>query len=214
MTADSQQPTAAPPRRRPGRPRGSVTGQGDATRERVIEVAGQLFAEKGFHATSVADIGAMSDLRAGGLYYHIGSKEGLLWEILRRYTEKALAGAERIADSDSDPVSKLGELIDFHVRTIAEHRRDVLIQLRDADALSGENAARLHVLRERVQDCWERVLDEGYRAGTLTQGNRVVANGLLGMVNMMPLWYRPERGDTPESVARQFRAMVLDGLVR
>lgn len=191
-----------------------MTGQGEATRERVIEVAAQLFAEKGFHGTSVADIGAAADLQPGALYYHIRSKEDLLWQILCSYTEKALEGAERIVESDSDPASKLGDLIEFHVRTIAEHRREVMIQLRDADALSGENAALLHALRERVQECWEGVLDEGHRAGALAQGDRVVANGLLGMVNMMPLWYRPDRGDTPEGVARRFRAMVLDGLAR
>lgn len=211
-TARDEPLTGAPPRRR-GRPPGSVAGQADDTRERVLNVAIDLFAANGYHGTSVSDIGTQSDLQPGALYYHIGSKEELLWRILSRYTQEALEVAERISYSDQDPVDKLRELIKFHVRTIAEHRLEVMIQLRDASALTGEHATRLQSLRQRFQDCWKRVLTEGHEAGTLRQADRHVVNGLLGMVNMMALWYRPGR-DSPEQIADRFIAMVLDGLVR
>ncbi|MCP2317709.1 transcriptional regulator, TetR family [Nocardia amikacinitolerans] len=174
----------------------------------------ELFSTVGYHATSVAEIGNRTDLQAGALYYHIKSKEELLWEILRRYTEKALAGAQRVVATDSTPVEKLGQLIDSHVRIIARHQSEVLIQMRDADALSDEHMRQLQSLRQEVQDCWESVLEEGYRAGELTRGNRIVANGLLGMVNSVSQWYRPRRGESVDEIAREFRAMVIDGLAR
>ncbi|MFE3060736.1 TetR/AcrR family transcriptional regulator [Nocardia sp. NPDC059239] len=174
----------------------------------------ELFATVGYHATSVAEIGARTDLQPGALYYHIKSKEELLWEILRRYVEKALDGAQQVTAMDLDPVEKLGQLIDVHIRIIAKHRREVLIQVRDADALSADHMAQLQELRQQVQDCWESVLDEGYRAGLFTRSNRIVANGLLGMVNSISQWYRPRRGATADEIAREFRAMVIDGLAR
>jgi AcrR family transcriptional regulator len=201
-----------PPRRPRGRPPGSVAGQGAATRERIIESAVELFAAKGFHGASVADIGASADVQPGALYYHIHSKHELLWEILRRYTEHALDGAEAITTADLDAVDKLRRLIGFHVGIIAEHRREVAIQVRDGSALTGHRAVELQTLRDKVQDCWQRVLDDGHRAGRLRSADRVVVNGLLGMVNMLYLWYRPENGDTVEYIADQYCAMVLDGL--
>ncbi|WP_245668608.1 TetR/AcrR family transcriptional regulator [Nocardia xishanensis] len=174
----------------------------------------ELFSTVGYHAASVAEIGNRTDLQAGALYYHIKSKEELLWEILRRYTEIALAGAQRVVAMDADPVEKLGKLIDVHVGIIARHRREVLIQLRDAEALSAEHMRQLQALRQEVQDCWEGVLEDGYRAGALTRANRIVANGLLGMVNSLPQWYRPRRGQSIDEIAREFRAMVIDGLAR
>jgi TetR/AcrR family transcriptional regulator, cholesterol catabolism regulator len=201
------------PRRPRGRPPGSGAGQGAATRERIIDSAVELFAAKGFHATSVAEIGARADVQPGALYYHIHSKEELLWEILRRYTEQALQGADAITTADIGPVDKLRELIGFHVRIIAEHRRAVTIQVRDGGALTGHRAAELQILRDKVQDCWQQVLVDGYRVGRLRSADRAVVNGLLGMVNMLYLWYRPEKGDTAESIADQYCAMVLDGLV-
>jgi AcrR family transcriptional regulator len=209
----ARQPAQAAPRR-PGRPRGSVNASTEATRERILEVATELFSAAGFHATSVADIGARSDLQQGALYYHIKSKEEVLWEILRRYTEKALASASSVAAADRDPVDKLGELIDVHVDIITRHRREVAIQMRDADALSAEHATQLQALRQGVQDCWDRVLEEGYRMGKLTRANRVISSGLLGMVNSVSFWFRPDRGDTAAKVADEFRTMVIDGLVQ
>jgi TetR/AcrR family transcriptional regulator, cholesterol catabolism regulator len=200
------------PRRPRGRPPGSVAGHGTATRERIIDAAIELFAAKGFHAASVADIGASADVQPGALYYHIRSKQELLWEILRRYTEQALQGAEAIKTADLDPVDKLRKLIGFHVEIIVEHRREVAIQVRDGGALTGHRAAELQALRYKVQDCWQRVLDDGHQTGRIRSADRAVVNGLLGMVNMIYLWYRPEAGDTVESIADHYCAMVLDGL--
>jgi AcrR family transcriptional regulator len=211
-TARDEPVTGVAPRRR-GRPPGSVTGSAEDTRGRVVDVAVELFAANGFHGTSVSDIGSQAGLQPGALYYHIGSKEELLWRILSRYTEEALEVAEGIATSDREPVDKLRGLIEFHVRTIAEHRLEVMIQLRDASALTGDHATQLQALRRRFQKCWERVLVEGHEAGTLRQADRFAVNGLLGMVNMMALWYRPGR-DSPKRIAEQFCTMVLDGLVR
>jgi hypothetical protein len=153
-------------------------------------------------------------LRSSSLCYDIRSKHESLWEILRRYTEYALRGAEAIAAADLDPLDKLRELIGFHVGIIAEHRQAVAIQVRDSGALTGARAAELQILRDKVQGCWQRVLDDGYQAGRFRSADRAVVNGLLGMVNVLYLWYRPEKGDTVESIADQFCAMALDGLVR
>jgi len=91
--------------RGPGRPPGAVAGHGRVTHERIIQTAIELFAARGFHATSVADIGQRVGLKPGALYYHIGSKEDLLWLILRDYTTAALTGAEQIVASPVDPAA-------------------------------------------------------------------------------------------------------------
>ncbi|MFI6953404.1 TetR/AcrR family transcriptional regulator [Nocardia sp. NPDC050408] len=174
----------------------------------------ELFSTVGYHATSVAEIGNRTNLQPGALYYHIKCKEELLWEILRRYTMKALAGAQRVVAAEATPVEKLGQLIDAHVRIIVRHQREVLVQMRDADALSAEHMRQLQALRQEVQDCWEGVLEQGYRAGELTRANRIVANGLLGMMNSVAQWYRPGRGQRIDEIVGEFQAMVIDGLGR
>ncbi|QLY34529.1 TetR/AcrR family transcriptional regulator [Nocardia huaxiensis] len=172
----------------------------------------ELFAEKGFHATSVAEIGDRAGIQRGALYYHIGSKEELLFQIRRGYTQTMFEAAAAIADSELDPMSKLRNLIRSHVRLIIEHQYEVAIALRDAGALTAEREADLQQLRDGIQRCWQRVIDEGHAAGVLRTNDHVVGNSLVAMLNMVSRWYRPDGAHTPEQIADILITTILDGV--
>ncbi|MEV6361122.1 TetR/AcrR family transcriptional regulator [Nocardia asteroides] len=200
----------APVRRR-GRPPASDRGAAD-TAARIRAAALELFAERGFHATGVAEIGARADVQRGALYYHIGSKEELLWEILGEYTRLLLADAERIVGADHDPVTRLRLLVRSHVELIVTHRRAVAVHLRDADALTGERAAELQQLRDRLQRHWQAAIDAGHAAGMLRTADHIVTNGLLGMLNSLGFWYRERGTRSPAEIAEILTDTVLSGL--
>ncbi|MEU7765104.1 TetR/AcrR family transcriptional regulator [Nocardia sp. NPDC049190] len=201
------------PGRRRGRPPAAESTAGD-TRRRIVRAAIDLFAEKGFHGTGVAEIGERADVQRGALYYHIGSKEELLWQILRDYIALMLVEAEQIAEGADDPVTKLRTLIHSHVRLIIRHQREVTIQLRDVGALTGMRETELQDLRDRIQYCWQRVLDAGHAEGLLRTNDHVVTNGMLGMLNMVTFWYRPHGGHSPGEIAEILASTLLDGVVR
>ncbi|UFS98856.1 TetR/AcrR family transcriptional regulator [Nocardia huaxiensis] len=202
---------SAQPVRRRGRPPASEVNPGQ-TRERIVRAAMELFAEKGFHATSVAEIGDRAGIQRGALYYHIGSKEELLFQIRRGYTQTMFEAAAAIADSELDPMSKLRNLIRSHVRLIIEHQYEVAIALRDAGALTAEREADLQQLRDGIQRCWQRVIDEGHAAGVLRTNDHVVGNSLVAMLNMVSRWYRPDGAHTPEQIADILITTILDGV--
>lgn len=72
-----------------------VTATGDETgaqaerRQEILEVAAQLFAERGYKATSIRQIADAVGMMAGSLYYHIQSKESLFVEIHNRALDAA-----------------------------------------------------------------------------------------------------------------------------
>ena len=76
--------TTAQPRRRPGRPRGPVTGE---TRDNALEVASRLFATSGYRGTSLADVAQEAGLSNAGLLHYFPSKKHLLAEVLRKRDE-------------------------------------------------------------------------------------------------------------------------------
>ncbi|MRH88345.1 TetR family transcriptional regulator [Nocardia sp. SYP-A9097] len=199
------------PARRRGRPPAAESNPGQ-TRERIVRAALELFAEKGFHATSVGEIGDRAGIQRGALYYHIGSKEELLFEIRRNYTQLMLEAAARIAESDDAPMDKLRSLIRSHVRLILEHRHEVTIALRDAGALSGERARDLQELRDGIQRSWQRVFDEGYAAAVLNTADHVVTNSVVAMLNMVSAWYHPEGEHSPDRIADILTTTILGGV--
>lgn len=196
-------------KRTAGRP---PNGEGD-TRERVLQIAAQLFAEKGYHGSGVAEIGEIAGLQRGALYYHIGSKEDLLLVLLQRHVEESLEGEERILASDLDPAQKLRELLRHHVRTATERRAEATIYMRDVGALSGARARQLQALRERVEQVWRSVVEEGEAAGIFRKSDPVIINGLLSFANFVFMWYRPGGRLTPDEIADQYANVLLDGLL-
>lgn len=79
--ADAAQPGAAGPRRGRGRPPGGGSRQ---TRERIVEAAAELFAERGFHATAMTSIAEAAGLSQTGLLHHFPAKEELLAAVLEQ----------------------------------------------------------------------------------------------------------------------------------
>ncbi|SIB14487.1 TetR family transcriptional regulator [Mycobacteroides abscessus subsp. abscessus] len=83
--------------------------------------------------------------------------------------------------------------------------------MRDGSALTGERAAQLQGLRDELQRCWQRVFDEGYEVGTFRTADHVLTNAILGMLNMVAVWYRTD-GKSPAQIAKRIADMVLDGI--
>ena len=63
---------------------------GEATRAKIIETAGRLFAEKGFPETTSKEISDVSGTNITGINYHFGSREGLYEAVVREVTEYML----------------------------------------------------------------------------------------------------------------------------
>src|SRR5262245_60757914 len=59
--------------------------QADAAREALIEAASSLFAERGYHDSSVAEIGARAGSSRGLVNHHFGSKENLLAAVIEAH---------------------------------------------------------------------------------------------------------------------------------
>ncbi|WP_278262107.1 TetR/AcrR family transcriptional regulator [Nocardia sp. AG03] len=200
------------PVRRRGRPPTTAHGAAD-TAARIRAAALELFAERGFHATGVAEIGARADVQRGALYYHIGSKEELLWQILADHARRLLADAERLVATAADPVLILRLLIRDHVESIITRRRAVVVRLRDGAALTGERATELRRLRDRLRDRWQEVIDAGHAAGQLRSADPVVTDGILGMLDSLALSYRERGARSPAEIADLLTETVLSGLL-
>ena len=80
-------------------------------RDEVLATAEELFALRGYHATSVRDIANALNIKAGSLYAHIETKEDLLWEILGAAADRFFDAADPIVESDLIPIEKLRKAI-------------------------------------------------------------------------------------------------------
>ncbi len=92
--------------------------KGDETKEKIIEVAFDLFHAKGYYNTSINDVMQSAGIKKGGLYFHIQSKEKLavnvLEEALSNYEELILEGLEKLTPVEQIE-KKIDAIVQYHV---------------------------------------------------------------------------------------------------
>ncbi len=82
------------------------------TRERILRTALDLFASRGYSATSVADIAAGADLLKGNLSYHFRTKADVLEAVTELRTEELFAQLNRRLRPDMGPIERIHAFLD------------------------------------------------------------------------------------------------------
>ncbi|HYH50897.1 MAG TPA: TetR/AcrR family transcriptional regulator [Acidimicrobiia bacterium] len=182
------------------------------TKERILRTAAELFAAQGYHATGVAELGRAAGIQRGALYYHIRSKEELLFELCKRHVEDAVVFGEEVLAGDAEPAEKLRQLIHRHLRMIVEHRAEIIVSFREMHSLTGGRAEYFHQLRDRYEAIVRAILQEGVERGQFRSADSIVVNGLLGLISYAYLWLDPNGPLSPDDVAERFADLALHGL--
>jgi AcrR family transcriptional regulator len=183
----------------------------DRRREQVVADAARLFAERGFQATSMAELTAATGLAAGGLYHYNDGKDDLLIAICDELLEPLLARAHEVVAAGAPPVEQLRALVGAWVAHVVEHRHHMLVFTQERQAI--EREPRWGRVRSQ-RKAFERILDEllarGEADGSMTFADRRLSLlALLGMVNYTPQWVRPGGRLSAEKIADGYCNLVL-----
>jgi AcrR family transcriptional regulator len=171
-----------------------------------------VFAENGYHGTGVAELGEATGLQRGALYYHIKSKEDLLFDLSKRHVEEALERGRPVVESDLPPVEKFRELAREHLDVVTSRQAEVTVVLREMHALTGERAASLKRLRAEYEELFATVLREGAEAGAFRTPDVLTTHAILGMYNSVHAWFSSRSGLTARELADRLSDVVLDGI--
>lgn len=127
-------------------------------REQLLEAAARLFAERGFHAVGIDDIGAAAGISGPGVYRHFPSKAALLEALCDRAMSRMLAGARGIPAAHEDPQAALEALVDLHVAFAVQERALIGVWVREARALSDGVRRSLRRRMKAYEQPWHAVL--------------------------------------------------------
>ncbi|WP_326640578.1 TetR/AcrR family transcriptional regulator [Streptosporangium sp. NBC_01755] len=182
------------------------------TRDRILQAATRIFAQKGYHGTGMSELGEAAGIQRGALYYHIGSKEDLLFDLCKRHVDEALARGRAAVDSADEPQEQLRRLVHAHLNTLAERRDDVIVAEHEMRSLTGERAVRLRALRREYQNLFEEVFARGTDAGTFHAASPIDVMGVLGMLNYTYVWLDPKGPTSVDEIAERLLTLILNGM--
>lgn len=184
-------------------------------RAELLAIAAELFAARGFRATTVRDIADAAGILSGSLYHHFDSKESMVDEILSTFQAGLFEEYDAVLTSADDARSKLERLVRISFDAIHRNRPAVAIFQNDAAVLAEDD--RFDYLRtnnERFRTMWMGVIDEGIRTGALRDDLDPVLTYrfIRDTVWVAVAWYRPGGQFSAAEVADQYLAILLEGL--
>jgi AcrR family transcriptional regulator len=138
----------------------SVRTRDPDRRERILRAAAELVAERGFHAVSMADIGAASGIVGSGVYRHFDSKSAVLAALLDEGMARLLAGAAAVVGSGRRAPEVLDELVRDQVRFAVDEALLVRLWLREVQTLPDGDQRRLRRLQRHYVEDWVHTLRE------------------------------------------------------
>src|ERR671916_1820989 len=163
-------------------------------RAELTRQAARLFAEKGYHGTSIGDLAQAMGVQKGSLYAHISSKQDLLYETMRDGAAAFHAVLDAIPD-DVPAVEKIRLALRGHLRVVADQLEVATVFVREWRYLEGERREEILAERRRYEDRIRALLREGRELGKLRTDLDDASAALLALsaANWAYTWLRSGR---------------------
>ena len=141
------------------------TASDTPTVDRLLDTAAELFWEKGYAATTTREIAAALRIQQASLYYHMASKEDLLYQIFGSSLQQFLADVPAAVQQVSDPRERIRVLIRVHVGTLLRYQKRNMTMLTELRALSAKHRSEVVALRERYAAFMRSTLQDAQANG-------------------------------------------------
>jgi AcrR family transcriptional regulator len=190
------------------------------SRQEILRTAARLFQQRGYDATSMNDVAAALKLSKGGLYHHFQSKDEILFEIMNHAMEitqeLVIAPVRRIVG----PEERLRALIRLHIEVVLSPRdREITVMLHENHPLPPALRKRINARKKEYIHFVEGLITDVQtnaqrsRHAKCSVSSRAAAFALLGMINWIYQWYKPEGDLQANNLVPQFTDLVFGGIL-
>lgn len=197
----------------------ATTAQTPVRNERkseLLTLAAQLFADRGFHNTSMQDIADVAGIQKASIYYYYPSKDAILSEVLVEGVSDLLRDGREAVASSTEPDAQLQALLRAHVRNLRRNLNQVIVFLAERRALAGRpEFVKYFEWRREYDAMYIDIIREGQAQGMFAEGDpRVMAFGILGSYNWLVQWWRPDGPLSIDEIHEVLARMALNGIRR
>jgi TetR/AcrR family transcriptional regulator, cholesterol catabolism regulator len=188
------------------------------SRQEILRAAARLFQQQGYDATSMNDVAAALRLSKGGLYHHFQSKDEILFDLMDHAMDITREQVVDAVRDISDPEERLRMLIRRHIAVVLSERdREITVMLHENHPLPPSLRRRINSRKKEYVHFVELLVAEVQKArrsaGRVSP--RAATFALLGMINWIYQWYRPEAGPLQEEdIVRQYTDIFFAGAFR
>ena len=176
----------------------------------ILRTAAAIFADKGYHDSSIRDISRATGISLSGLYYYFRSKDELLFLIQDHCFGVVLESAQQALANEKDPQVRLRLLVETHLRFFINNMKEMKVLSHEAGALTGDYRRSVNAKKKQYTELCMDVLGELVPTANESE-RRIAAFSLFGMMNWIYNWYNPDRDVPVTELARSMSQLFLSG---
>ena len=181
--------------------------------EQLFDTAAALFAEKGYHGTSINDLARAMGLQKGSLYHYFKSKEELLFRLLDEYITAALNEIEKICALEDPPSEKLRQFMLFYSGFYAGDSDRLVLLINDIDKLGEPYRFQVIEKERRYYRALTGIFSQLQTAGIMKpMPPAVAAYAFFGMVHYTCKWFKQDGAVTAEALGEMFLEIFTKGV--
>lgn len=186
---------------------------GEATWQAIRETAVELVATHGFEGFNLRELAEKCGIKAGSLYNHISSKEGLLSTLLQDVMNDLLQEFEDQVGVHEDPVDQMRAAIKVHVHFHTRRRMEVIIGNTELRSLSPESYQKVTALRDRYENKLRQILARGVATGAFHIPDlKITSFAIIAALTGVGYWYRSNGSLSTKRLVEIHEQLVLQML--
>lgn len=187
--------------------------QHGSRKELIVAKAASLFKERGFKATSMRDLADELGVEAASLYNHISSKNELLQIICSQVAARFLDKIESVTAETGSYISRIEEIISFHIHQMVEHYDEVYVSEREWKHLAEPGHTVYKNQRRLYRQQLTVLIDAGIAAGEIKDIDAPTAVLiLLHAIGGIESWHRSMHKINPAALEKNMITILTNGL--
>ncbi|MBB2912313.1 AcrR family transcriptional regulator [Streptosporangium becharense] len=205
------------PVKRQGTTKRAASGSASERRDHLVKLAAELFARKGFQATTVREIAEEAGILSGSLYHHFDSKETIVDEVLTTFLDDLVGRYRAALEQGGDPRTILSEMVRIGFSTLEPHRAAITVMQNDWNYLRSLPGNRFDYLvraEEEVERMWVEQIKRGQAAGQLRSDvdPKLTYRMIRDTIWVAVRWFRPGGRLNTGGLAEHYITVLFDGV--
>ena len=177
--------------------------------DQVQRAAVARFAQQGFAATGIRELGTAAGINSATLYHYVGSKHDLLVRIISDCLKAMINGGRDALSTAQTPTHQLAQLIAFHVAFTATNPQTARVAEYEMRSLTPVAREEMQQLRDEYEALFTEVLNEGDKSGEFNTPDLTMARlAVMEMGTGVAHWYSPHGRLSLDQVQQNFVAMA------
>ncbi|MEV6030478.1 TetR/AcrR family transcriptional regulator [Nonomuraea sp. NPDC052116] len=199
----------------PAKRQRASSGSASERRDHLVKLAAELFARKGFQATTVREIADEAGILSGSLYHHFDSKETIVDEVLSTFLDDLIARYRAAVDTSADARTVLSEMVRIGFGTLEPHRAAITVMQNDWNYLRQfERFNYLVKAEDEVEQIWVTQIKAGQAAGLFRSDvdPKLTYRMIRDTIWVAVRWFRPGGRLNTAGLAEHYITVLFDGL--